>query len=115
MKLLTNNFDKINWKYLSYNKNPLSIKLLKDNPDKIDWYAISKNPNAIELLLENSDKIDWYAISKNPAIFTYPYKEIKNNFELLGQEIIEKSLHPKRMLRLMDLYSQDEIYNCYFE
>ena len=93
MKLLTNNFDKINWKYLSYNKNPLSIKLLKDNPDKIDWYAISKNP----------------------AIFTYPYKEIKNNFELLGQEIIEKSLHPKRMLRLMDSYGQDEIYNCYFE
>jgi hypothetical protein len=24
-------------------------------------------------------------------------------------------LHPKRMLRLMELYGEDEIYDCYFD
>jgi len=76
---------------------------------------LSLNPNAIELLKENQDKIDWDNLSLNPSIFTYPYKEIKENFEILGEEIIQKSLHPKRMLRLMELYGEEEIYKCYFD
>jgi hypothetical protein len=76
---------------------------------------LSGNYNAIELLKKNPDKIDWDMISLNPSIFTYPYKEIKENFEILGEEIIQKALHPKRMLRLMELYGEDEIYKCYFD
>jgi hypothetical protein len=26
-----------------------------------------------------------------------------------------KALHPKRMLKLMELYGEDEIYYCYFD
>jgi hypothetical protein len=26
-----------------------------------------------------------------------------------------KALHPKRLLRLMELYGEDEIYDCYFD
>jgi len=40
---------------------------------------------------------------------------IKKNFKELGEEIIEKSLHPKRILRLMKDYGEDEIYKCYFD
>jgi len=76
---------------------------------------LSGNYNAIELLKKNPDKIDWDMISLNSSIFTYPYKEIKENFEILGEEIIQKALHPKRMLRLMELYGEDEIYKCYFD
>ena len=52
---------------------------------------------------------------KNQAIFTYDYDLIKENFKELGEEIIQKALHPKRMLKLMEEYGEDEIYKCYFD
>jgi hypothetical protein len=69
----------------------------------------------MELMEKNQHKIDWDLLAKNPAIFSYDYDEIKRNFQEFGQEIIEKALHPKRMLRLMDLYGEEEIYKCYFD
>jgi hypothetical protein len=38
-------------------------------------------------------------ISLNPSIFTYDYELIRENFKELGEEIVIKALHPKRMLR----------------
>jgi len=112
IKLLESNFNKINWYYLSY--NPIAINLLIKNFNKIIWSNLSKNENAIELLEANPDKIDWNQISRNPAIFTYDYDLIKERKKELNEEIYIKSLHPKRMLKLMQEYGEDEIYNCYF-
>jgi hypothetical protein len=98
---------------LSQNEN--AISLLEKNKDKISWYDLSINPNAIELLKENQDKIDWDKFAQNPGIFTYDYNLIKANFKDLGEEIVIKALHPKRLLRLMELYGEDEIYRCYFD
>ncbi len=91
--------------------------MLKENLDKIDWSYLSNNTNidAMAMLEENQDKIDWCNLSTNPSIFTYDYDHIKENFKELGEEIIIKSLHPKRMLKLMELYGEDEIYDCYFD
>ena len=80
-----------------------------------DWSKLSGNPNAIELLKENPNKIKWGFISLNPSIFTYDYEKIKENNKELNEEIIIKALHPKRMLRLMEIYGEDEIYNCFFD
>ena len=49
------------------------------------------------------------------SIFTYDYEKIKKNFEVLGEEIIAKALHPKRIFRLIEEYGEDEVYNNYFE
>jgi hypothetical protein len=106
------NKDKIIWTFLSKNHN--AIELIKDNLDKISWELLSKNPNAIEMLKENPDKIDWFYLSENPSIFTYDYERIKQKNKDLNEEITYKALHPKRMLRLMEEYGEDEIYNCYF-
>jgi hypothetical protein len=54
-------------------------------------------------------------ISLNPSIFTYDYELIRENFKELGEEIIQKALYPKRMLRLMEEYGEDEIYKYYFD
>ena len=35
----------------------------------LDWTWLSSNPNAIDLLKANPDKINWCALSKNPSIF----------------------------------------------
>jgi hypothetical protein len=86
-----------------------------NNQNKINWDKLSLNSNAIELLKENPKKIDWFYLSLNPAIFTYDYEKIRKNFEELGEEIIAKALHPKRIFRLIEEYGEDEVYNNYFE
>jgi len=113
--LLQDNLDKIDWLFLSKNNNPKAISLLEKNIDKINWYYLSENTNAIHLLKNNPDKINYYYLSKNPSIFTYDYEEIKKNFEKLGEEIIQKALHPKRIIKLIEIYGEDEIYNNYFD
>jgi len=113
IELLKANPDKINWKYLSRNEN--AIELLKENKHNIYWEYISDNENAIELLIDNQNKIDWDMFSLNWSIFTYDYEKIKKNFEVLGEEIIAKALHPKRIFRLIQEYGEDEIYNTYFD
>jgi hypothetical protein len=92
---------------------------IKNHPyfDDIDWNILSRNVNAIDLLEKNQDKINWFALSLNTSIFieTYDYDLIRSNFKDLGEEIVIKALHPKRMLRLMNEYGEDEIYKCYFD
>jgi hypothetical protein len=135
-KILINNKDKIKWNILAHNYG--AIELLKENPDKIDWYNLSFNKNAIELIKKNLHKINYlnllinpniielfeekyityinyHYISCNPSIFTYDYELIKTNFKTLGEEIIIKSLHPNRMLKLMELYGEEDIYKSYFD
>ena len=63
IKLIEENLDKINWEYLSLNKN--AIHILEKNLDKINWENLSLNKNAIHLLERNLDKIDWDNLSKN--------------------------------------------------
>jgi hypothetical protein len=104
---------KLNWCGLSFNPN--AIELLKNNQNKIYRYHLFLNINGIEILKDNPEKIDWNIISSNPSIFTYDYELIHERFKDLGEEIIKKALHPKRMLRLMNEYGEDEIYKCYFD
>jgi two-component SAPR family response regulator len=106
----------IDWEYLS--SNPNAIDLLREEPDMIEWYYLSMNINAIEILKEIqeiSDEVSWWFLSANPGIFEIDYKKIKDIKKELNEQIIEKSLHPKRMLRLMEEYGEDNIYNLYFD
>lgn len=86
---------------------------LRNNENEV--YFKSDQCDDMELIEKNQHKIDWDLLAINPAIFSYDYDEIKNNFKELGEEIIEKALHPKRMLRLMAEYGEDIIYDCYFD
>ena len=60
--------DKVDWDYLSGNKNAISI--LENNLDKVKWLYLSLNINAISILEKNLDKVDWHYLSRNRnAIF----------------------------------------------
>jgi hypothetical protein len=54
----------IKWEYLCL--NPKAIKLLENNPNKINWDNLCLNPNAIELLEKNPNKINWNNLAANP-------------------------------------------------
>jgi hypothetical protein len=47
------------------NLNPNAIKLLEENPNKIDWCRLSINSNAIHLLEKNTDKILYGLLCQN--------------------------------------------------
>jgi len=85
----------------------LSIELLNDNIEMIHWYTLSKNPNAIEILKKNNDKIKWYNLSSNPSIFELDYNKIKQNFEVIEEEILKEVLKPNRVIRNLELYGYD--------
>ena len=50
----------------------------------------------------------------NPSIISYDYELLRNKNIDLKEEIIAKALHPKRILRLIDEYGEDLIYDIYF-
>jgi hypothetical protein len=52
--------------------------------------------------------------SMNPSIISYDYELLRNKNIDLKEEIIAKALHPKRILRLIDEYDEDLIYDIYF-
>ena len=66
IKLLKENPEKIDWSWLSSNTSKKAIQLLKENQEKIDWYWLSQNPKAIEIIEENLDKANWPQLCKNP-------------------------------------------------
>jgi ribosomal protein L24E len=131
IELLRNNKNKIDYNVIRNNENYYEIfpekreydeniiRLLYENItinyNNKNVYFNSDNCEDMELMEKNQHKIEWDLLAKNPYIFSYDYDEIKNKFQELGQEIIEKALHPKRMLRLMTEYGEDEIYNIYFD
>jgi hypothetical protein len=104
IEILKENYDKINWKYLSSNKN--AIELLKKNIDKIYWTNLSLNPMATEILRENIDKLHIF-IYKNPCIFELDYNKMRINFEEMEEEIIKEVLHPRRVIRNLEMYGYD--------
>lgn len=53
-----------NWTDLS--ANPYAIKILRNNPNKINWSMLSLNPCAIKILEENLDKVSWDDLCNNP-------------------------------------------------
>ena len=65
-------------------EKPNSIKLLKQNPDKIDWYWL-RNHNANELLEQKTNKINWDLLSENHAIELLEQKPDKINWDSLSK------------------------------
>jgi len=88
---------------------------MKDNP-YFPFGALSNNtnPEAIKLLKEHQDKINWANLSCNPSIFVYDYEKMRKMNIDLKDELFAKVLHPKRIMRLIEEYGEEEVYNIYF-
>lgn len=127
-------FNKLyDWSYIS--KNPNAIHILEKNLDKVEWLSFSQNPKAIniiiEILQEQKDydhknrnredykyydyfnKINYTYLSKNPAIFELDYISLKERCDIYRKELIEKTFHPSRIQRLLDLGIEIEDLEIY--
>ena len=75
------------------------MQLLRENPDKIDWYDLSYNPSleALNILKENPEKIGWEGLSQNPNIFTYDYEKMRENMLLFKEDLMKERFHPRNL------------------
>ena len=68
---------------------------------------LSRNINAIELLKNNPDKINWFWLSQNKNIFevkyNYDYKYLKSRMSIHFEEICIKVFHPKNEGKLWSI------------
>lgn len=55
------------WQHVSLSSNPVCIKLLNKNPDKINWGCLCRESSSesVNLLKANPDKINWQRLSQN--------------------------------------------------
>lgn len=42
-------------------------------------------------------------------------RKIKEDFQQLAEKITAYAFYPKRIFRLIELYGENNIYNCYFD
>ena len=63
--------DKLKIEGLCRNHHPSALRIIEQNPEKIDWASLSCCPNAIELLENNKDNIalDSEIVSRRPSFF----------------------------------------------
>jgi hypothetical protein len=67
--------NKINWLGLSKNSSPTAVgwlraELVRGDKRRVNWFAVSQNTgrDALDLLAENPDKVEWSALSANTGI-----------------------------------------------
>jgi hypothetical protein len=98
--------------------NPNAFEILDEIITELDnsYELLSSNTNIniINHLKENEDKIDWVNFSCNPSIFTYDYEKMRNMNVELKNELFAKVLHPKRIMRLIEEFGEELIYDIYF-
>ncbi len=59
----------IDWSGMSQNTNPVAVRMLSNNVDKIDWFYASANESAMDLIEQHKDKVCWEMLSANQEIF----------------------------------------------
>jgi hypothetical protein len=85
----------------------MAIDLLRQNIDNINWYNLSRNPNAHLILKDYPNKVYWPYILENPCIFQYDYDYMKENMNLIREELMKTCFHPKRLLYYLEHYNYD--------
>ena len=124
--IILNNWDKVDW--VTFSRNPsaihIIIQLLQEQKDYDirymknieikekfgdDTYHLYENHEenytiyrSIYKYYDDFYKIDYHSLSMNPAIFEEDYQGLKERCDIYRKELIEKVLHPSRIIALLD-------------
>jgi hypothetical protein len=109
LHLLEQNPTKIDWYNLCKNPSSRALELLDKNPENISWFALTfnTNPDVIYLFEKYFTKYanDGVIISnllEQPYIFEYDYVKMKLNMDTLREELIQKTMHPSRVCKIIE-------------
>ena len=102
---LEKNIDKIDWYYLSYNSN--AISLFEKNIDKINWDVLSGNENAISILEKNISKINWSYLCCTGGVNELNYQWLKNRMDIIREDLMKAVYHPRRLEYYLEHYEYD--------
>ena len=76
----------------------------------LDFDNLSENPNAIKLLEENPNKINWYYLSSNPSIFEFDYEKMRENNQDMYEDLIKEVMKPSRVFKNPDYDYLEELF-----
>jgi hypothetical protein len=128
IELLNMNRDKINWNNFCYNPNDKIIPILLENLEEVDWNSIYFNSNEkIKNFMETYNPFNKRLISTIrqlrgmyyedeekevegytfKSVFKYDYEKMRKNFEDFEEDLLKAVLHPRRVMRNLELYGYD--------
>ena len=109
LHLLKQNPNKIDWFNLCKNPSPEALELLDKHPENISWFALTfnTNPGVIYLFEKYFDnyaknEVTISNLLEQPYIFEYDYAKMKLNMDSLREELIQKTMHPSRVCKLIE-------------
>ena len=115
--IIVNNWDKVDW--FAFSQNPSAIHIILQLLQEQKDYTVrsmknikikqkinhEQNHNIYRSIYKYYDdfyKIDYLSLSKNPAIFELDYLGLKERCDIYRKELIEKTMHPSRMIALLE-------------
>ena len=75
---------------------------------------LSSNPNAINIIEKNKNKINYRLLSENPSIFELDYDYLDKRCNIFKEELIKKTLHPSKIMKLLNNGIELEELEFYF-
>jgi hypothetical protein len=88
------------------NPNPAAIQLIEQNLNRLDancWWRLTRNPNAVHLLEQNPYRIDLSMLLRVPSMLDYDYEIMKTRYAIYKEELIQKTMHPSRIQKYLDM------------
>ena len=94
----------------------------KYGTEKICWEKLLENPKALDLIkkfkdnkCEDNNYLDFnLMLYMNPSIFQLDKVAMKKQIEPLAKELIEKVLHPSRVIRILNEYKYNIVSDEYW-
>ena len=65
---------------------------------------MNPNSDAIKLLEQNPHKINWYELSRNPSIFELDKDDMKLQIKDFAEDLAKACFHPNRVQRFLEEY-----------
>jgi hypothetical protein len=138
MPILVNNWEKVDW--VAFSRNPSAIHMIiellqqqKDYDlkcaknmelkqrfdDGISYLYVNQEENrsiyrSLYKYYDDFYKINYHSLSMNPAIFEEDYQGLKERCDIYRKELMEKAMHPRRMMALLDQGINVEDLEDYF-
>jgi hypothetical protein len=79
-----------------------SVNISSVPRELLRWDLFSSRSKNHTFLRENIENIDWRSFSMNPTIYDYDYAGMKQNMNVLREELMMKAWHPSRVFQWID-------------